>query len=98
MTDKEIFFQNKETLILRLKHDLPVLRARLGISQSKLASQIGVSRQTYNSIESGRKNMSWTIFMALIAVFQSNEETRRMLDAIEGLEDITGLREHCNQY
>ena len=77
---------DKETLILRLKHDLPVLRARLGLSQSELASKIGVSRQTYNSIESGRKSMSWTIYMALIAVFQSNEETRKMLDYFEGLE------------
>lgn len=77
---------DKETLILRLKHDLPVLRARLGLSQSELASKIGVSRQTYNSIESGRKSMSWTTYMALIAVFQSDEETRKMLDYFEGLE------------
>ncbi len=31
--------------------------------------------------------MSWVIFMALVAVFQNNTETYRMLVDIEGIED-----------
>lgn len=70
----------KEELILTLTAELPVLRARLGISQEVMAKSIGVSRQTYSGIETGARKMSWTIFMAIIAVFDLNEATSVMLD------------------
>ena len=41
--------------------------------------------------------MNWTTFVALIAVFQNNQETRRMLNAIDGfereLEDAISIQE-----
>ena len=46
---------NRKQLIARLTYDLPVLRARLGVSQEELAEKIGMSRQTYNAIETGKK-------------------------------------------
>lgn len=75
----------KKNLIERLTYELPVLRARLGASQADIAEKIGVSRQTYNSIEKKKREMNWTTFMALIAVFQNNEETKLMIERIEGL-------------
>lgn len=45
----------RKSLIKVLTHELPVLRARLGASQADIAEKIGVSRQTYNSIETGKK-------------------------------------------
>lgn len=71
---------SKEELIMTLTAELPVLRARLGISQQKAANCIGISRQTYGSIETGIRKMSWTVFMALIALFDMNEATSVMLD------------------
>lgn len=62
-----------------LKEHLPVLRAKASISQAKLASMIGVSRQTYSSIESGRKPMSWNIYLALLLFFDYNGLTHQML-------------------
>lgn len=41
--------------------------------------------------------MPWTTFMALVTVFQNNDETRKMIDSIEGLEDVIGLYEHKPQ-
>lgn len=69
-----------------LVHELPVLRARLGISQAELAKRTGISRQTYNNIETGKKRINWLTFNALIAVFKSNEETSSMLERIDGFE------------
>lgn len=72
----------KNELIMTLTAELPVLRARLGISQEVMATAIGVSRQTYSAIETKSKKMSWTTFMALIAVLDLNEATSVMLDQI----------------
>lgn len=87
----------KEKLIKQLVYELPVLRARLGISQAEIAEKVGLSRQTYNSIETGKKEMNWTVFLAMIAVFQGNEETRMMIQRIdnmnEELEQITQISE-----
>lgn len=79
MIDKD---KIKNELIMTLTAELPVLRARLGVSQEVMASSIGVSRQTYCAIETRTKKMSWTIFMALIAVLDLNEATSVMLDQI----------------
>ena len=84
---KEEGNEDRKQLIARLTYDLPVLRARLGISQEELAEKIGMSRQTYNAIETGKKEMSWMTFLALVAVFQNNAETYRMLKTIDGIED-----------
>lgn len=48
----------KDELIITLTTELPVLRSRLGISQEKMASSIGVTRQTYSAIETKTKKMS----------------------------------------
>ena len=76
----------KKELIKKLTHELPVLRARLGASQADIAEKIGVSRQTYNSIETKKREMNWTTFVAIVAIFQNNQETRRMLSTIDGFE------------
>ncbi|MEE1195397.1 MAG: helix-turn-helix domain-containing protein [Lachnospiraceae bacterium] len=77
--DKE---EIKNELIMTLTTELPVLRARLGVSQEVMASAVGISRQTYSAIETKNKKMSWTVFMALVAVLDLNEATSVMLDHI----------------
>lgn len=42
---------NKEDLMDKLIYELPILRARLGMTQDEASDIIGVSRQTYSSIE-----------------------------------------------
>ena len=75
----------KNRLIEALRNDLPVLRARVGLSQEAIADKIGISRQTYSSIETGKREMAWTTFLAWVAFFQNNEQTLPMLKQIEGL-------------
>ena len=48
----------KIELINTMIIELPVLRARIGASQADISERIGVSRQTYNAIENGKKKMS----------------------------------------
>lgn len=86
--------ENRNVLVSSLVYELPVLRARLGASQAELAEMIGISRQSYNSYENGKKEMPWTTFMALLAVFQNNPETNRMLESINGIQDFFRATPH----
>ena len=43
---------------LPVKNTLPALRAELGWSQTDLAEQLGVSRQTINALERGKYDPS----------------------------------------
>lgn len=59
--------------------NLAALRARLNITQEELANVIGVSRQTFYSIETGKREMSWPIYMAIIFFFDSIPDTSEMM-------------------
>ncbi len=81
--------ETKSRLIESLRKDLPVLRARVGLSQEAVANRVGISRQTYSNIETGKREMTWITFLALIVFFQNNEQTLPMLKQIDGLlEDV----------
>lgn len=77
----------RDTIIELLRNELPVLRAKARVSQGEIAEKIGISRQTYSSIETGKREMSWTTFLALIAYFQNNENTKKMINEINGLSE-----------
>ena len=62
-----------------LVENLAALRARIGITQEELANIIGVSRQTYYSLETRKREMTWPVFLALIFVFDSVKETSEMI-------------------
>lgn len=75
---------DKAKLISRLIDELPVLRTKLGLSQDELGNLVGISRQTYSSIETGRRKMSWSLYLSLIFIFDYNEQTRSIIHS-EGL-------------
>ena len=52
-----------------MKNKLKVARAEANLSQGDLAERIGVSRQTINSIETGRYVPSTVLALKLAAVF-----------------------------
>ena len=61
-----------------------MLRAKAEISQAELCNIIGLSRQSYSSIESGKKRMAWTTYLSLILFFDSNLDTQEMLRNLKG--------------
>lgn len=77
----------KHDLMEQFRNELPVLRARARASQEIIAEKIGISRQTYSGIETGKREMTWTTFLALLAFFQNNEQTKPMIDHINGFSD-----------
>lgn len=60
---------------MKLKNRLRVLRAEKEISQQELADEIGVSRQTINSIEKGKFNPSVVTALKMAKYFGVDVET-----------------------
>ena len=89
--DNENSVNSKQELIEAFRNELPVLRAKARVSQEIVAKKIGISRQTYSSIETGKRDISWTTFLALVAFFQNNELTKTMLDGMSDFNNKLSL-------
>ena len=76
--------EERDNYIDALKEDLTLLRAKANISQTDLCNIIGLSRQSYSAIESGKKKMVWTTYLSLIAFYDNNLETRDILRGLKG--------------
>lgn len=75
--------EKRNEYIQTLTEELPMLRARIRISQEELSRGVGISRQTYSLIETGKQTMTWVTFMAIIAFFSNNEKTRKELTKLK---------------
>ena len=64
-----------------MKNNLKKLRESKGLSQEKLGDNLGVSRQTINSIENGKFDPSLTLAIKLTKFFDEP------IDSIFDLED-----------
>ena len=67
--------KSKKMYCEALTENLPVFRAKLGVSQEELANRIGLSRNMLACIETKKKEMSWITFVALALLFLKNENT-----------------------
>lgn len=77
----EISDIDKDKFIDLLTEELSVLRAKIGLSQDDLSSIIGISRQIYSLIETGKRRMTWNTFLSFILMFGFNEKTSTILEA-----------------
>lgn len=57
-----------------LTNDLESIRTLHNMSQSELASKVGVTRQTINGIEKGRYNPSLIIALKIAQIFTTTVE------------------------
>jgi len=95
MSNENIISEEKKAeLIDVLTEELPALRAKLAITQEDLCGIVGISRQTYSSIETKKKKMSWNVFLSMIMFFTNNDKTVHVIDAIGAFPDE--LKESLN--
>jgi putative transcriptional regulator len=66
-----------------MKNRIKVARAERDMSQADLAGQIGVSRQTINSIETGRYVPSTILALKLAQVFEKTVEDIFQLEELD---------------
>lgn len=81
MEIREFFNQiDKEKLIDKFIYELPILRARIGMTQDEISEIIGLSRQTYSSFETRKRKMTWSNYMSILFVFYFNPATREAVE------------------
>lgn len=74
---------NKEQYVKNMTDNLPMLRAKLGLTQEETAEKIGVSRSTVISIENKKRDMTWNTFLSLVLLFSKNEATEKLLSVLD---------------
>lgn len=80
---EEKILEERKNMMLTLSQALPYLRKEIGVSQTELANKVGVSRQMISLIERQLQPMTWTLFLAIVFFFKSNNdfnaESRKMI-------------------
>ncbi len=71
----------KKKHMTALTECLRELREAAGVTQGELAEIVGISRQTYGSIELKKRGMSWNSYMSLIFFFDHTPITHGMIRA-----------------
>ncbi len=69
-----------------LAHALPGLRDALRMSQSDLASVVGLSRGIFSLVETGLRPMTWNVFAPTFLFFEAHEESKRILESMGDFE------------
>jgi len=62
---------------------LPVIRQSLKMTQKQLATKLGVSRQTIVVFENRKQTLPWSVYLALVFLFQQYEISKDLLDKLE---------------
>ena len=71
----------KEKIVAEFVELLPMLRARLGITQKELGDRVGATRQTIMFVENKRRQLTWSMFLSLAFLFVMDSRTRPFLMA-----------------
>lgn len=74
--------ERQRKMINTLTQAMPYLRKELGVSQTVLATKVGMSRQMISLIERGKQPMTWTQFLAIVFFFKSNNNFKKGARAI----------------
>ncbi len=79
-------YSRREEYINKMVENLPLLRTAISLTQEQLAEKVGVSRQTIIAIEKKRRCLSWTLYLALVAIFLANEKSSELIRNLQILD------------
>jgi Predicted transcriptional regulators len=72
----------QDEYIGRMIKNLPVLRASVGFTQEQLGLKLGVSRQTIVAIENEKSSLTWSMYLAMVCIFEKYEESNELLEKL----------------
>ena len=68
--------KDKERIVSDFAELLPMLRARVGMTQKDLGAKIGATRQTIMFAENKRRTLTWSMFLTLAFLFYVDPRTK----------------------
>lgn len=71
--------------------DVLPLRSMVGLSADEMSELLGLSRGSYRQIEGGRRELSWSEYLAFLFLFSYNAKTGTVVDSLGLFPDV--LRE-----
>lgn len=71
--------EERQKYVTAMIDNLPLLRAKLGLSQEELGKQIGISRQQVANFENRKRTLTWTSYLALVSVFSKDPQVKQMM-------------------
>lgn len=69
-------------LMDEMARDMASLRMLMRVSAEEMGNIIGISGNSYKSIEAGKRELSWDQYLALLFVFRYNERTAPVVDVL----------------
>ena len=78
---REELMQNE--YIGRMVKNLPLLRASVELTQEHLSEKLGISRQTIVAIENEKSPLTWSLYLAMVCVFEQYEPSKKLLASFE---------------
>jgi len=72
----------QDEYINRMVKNLPVLRASVNLTQEQLGAKLGVSRQTIVAIENGKNPLTWSLYLAMVCVFNCFDESDDLIEKL----------------
>ena len=79
---RKSFRIDRKSLMEEMARDLAPLRMLMGLSVEEMCSLLGLSAGVYRSMESGKRELSWDQFMAVLFVFRHNERMAPVIDSL----------------
>lgn len=73
----------KNAAIENMTKSMVALRTMMGLTQEELADLIGVTRQTMYAYESKKRTMPWSVFLALLFVFEKSDTVKPLLKVLK---------------
>ena len=71
--------EEKERICERCAENLRLVRTYLGWRQEELAKAAGTTHRRISEIETGKARMSWTLYLALVAILSMHPKTKDSL-------------------
>ena len=75
--------EDQKEYLVKMAKNLPVLRAAIRITQRELAAKIGITRQSMMAIETGRRPLQWSTYLALVLVFHHFEDSKNLMESLK---------------
>jgi len=90
MDDQFLEF-DKSNYCRLLGKNLSTLRQQANISQEDLCTRLGFSRQSLSNYETGRLEMKWIHFVAIVLFFYLYDDTRVIMETTGIVDEYTGF-------